>query len=138
MSTARLAVVGLGRMGLRHARNAAASPRIELVAVADADPARADDVAAELGARAYDGADVQRLLRDERPDGVCMVIPTPAHAPLIELAAAHDVHVFCEKPLARRRPGRARAPSTPRGGPASPSRSASRCASTPTSPRWPG
>jgi predicted dehydrogenase len=31
----RLAVVGLGRMGRRHAHNAAASPRFELVAVAE-------------------------------------------------------------------------------------------------------
>jgi myo-inositol 2-dehydrogenase/D-chiro-inositol 1-dehydrogenase len=107
--SARLAVAGLGRMGLRHARNAAASPRIELVAVADADRGRAEEVAAELGARAYDDAALERLLRDERPDGLCVVTPTPTHAPLIELAAAHGVHVFCEKPLAHAGPAAARA-----------------------------
>jgi myo-inositol 2-dehydrogenase/D-chiro-inositol 1-dehydrogenase len=105
----RLAVAGLGRMGLRHARNAAASERVELVAVADLDVARAEQVGRELGASAYDGADVARLLEAERPDGLLVVTPPATHAPMIELAAAHDVHVLCEKPLANDGPAAARA-----------------------------
>lgn len=105
----RLAVAGLGRMGLRHARNAAASPRVELVAVADVDRARAEQVGRELGAAAYDGGGLERLLATERLDGLVVATPPATHAPLIELAAAHDVHVLCEKPLSNDGPAAARA-----------------------------
>ncbi|HZV72446.1 MAG TPA: Gfo/Idh/MocA family oxidoreductase [Conexibacter sp.] len=105
----RLAITGLGRMGLRHAQNAAASERFELVAVADADLARAEAVAGELGAVPCDGAAVERLLDAERPDALLVASPAASHVPLIELAAARGVHVFCEKPLSDDGPAAARA-----------------------------
>ena len=106
-SPVRVVVAGLGRMGLRHARNAAASSRVELAAVADADGATAERVGAELGVAAY--TDVERMLEAERPAGLLIVTPPGTHAPLIELAAARGVHVFCEKPLSNDGPAAARA-----------------------------
>lgn len=97
--TIRLAVAGLGRMGIRHAQNAAASERFELVAVADADPTCVQAAAAQLGAVAYDAAQTARMLDAERPDALLVASPAGSHAGLIELAAARGVHVFCEKPL---------------------------------------
>jgi myo-inositol 2-dehydrogenase / D-chiro-inositol 1-dehydrogenase len=94
----RLVVAGLGQMGQRHVANAVASPRIELVAVADPDEARTSAVSAKTGAAAY--ADVAPMLRDTEPDGLIVVTPSATHGPLIELAAQHGVHVLCEKPLA--------------------------------------
>lgn len=103
----KLAVAGLGRMGARHARNAAASRRIELAAVADADTACTAALADELRAAPYD--DVARMLDEQRVDGLVIATPAATHAPLIELAAARGVHVLCEKPLSDDGPAAARA-----------------------------
>src|SRR5688500_13194364 len=93
----RIAVAGLGRMGLRHARNAAAADDIELVAVADVDGARAADSGAELAAPGY--SDVTRMLDEVEPDGLVIATPPASHLALIELAAERSVDVLCEKPL---------------------------------------
>jgi myo-inositol 2-dehydrogenase/D-chiro-inositol 1-dehydrogenase len=94
-------------MGLRHAQNALASPRIELVGVSDADAARARDVGERLGAAAYD--DAARMLDAERLEGLVIASPAATHVPLIELAAERGVHVLCEKPLSDDGPAAARA-----------------------------
>lgn len=107
--TVRLAITGLGRMGYRHAQNAFASPRYELVAVADMDAARTRQVADELGATAHDAADVAAMLDAAKPDALLIASPAGSHVPLIELCAARGVHVFCEKPLSDDGPAAARA-----------------------------
>lgn len=94
---ARLAVLGVGRMGARHARNVARSPVLELVGVADGEAARARALASELGCDAVAGID--ELLTLE-PDGLVVATPPMTHAAAIEQAAAAGVHLFCEKPLA--------------------------------------
>ena len=103
----RIAVAGLGRMGLRHARNAAAADDIELVAVADVDGARAADSGAELAAPGY--SDVARMLDEVEPDGLVIATPPATHVALIELAAERSVDVLCEKPLSFDGPAAARA-----------------------------
>src|SRR5918999_2834946 len=93
----RIAVAGLGRMGLRHARNAAALAGVELVGVADVEEARAAEAGAELGVPAL--TDAARMVEDVAPQGLVVATPPAAHVPLIELAAERSVHVLCEKPL---------------------------------------
>jgi predicted dehydrogenase len=93
----RIAVAGLGRMGARHARNAAADPGVELVAVADADAVRASEGGAALGVPGY--ADGARMLDEAAPQGLVIATPPATHVPLIELAAERSIHVLCEKPL---------------------------------------
>ncbi len=44
-----LAILGVGHFGRFHALKAAANPRVRLVGLADADPARAAAIAAEAG-----------------------------------------------------------------------------------------
>jgi predicted dehydrogenase len=101
----RLGVAGLGRMGVRHARNAAATRRVELVAVADPDEARARSVAAELGVAAHTSVD--RMVGQEQLDALVVATPPPTHLPLVELAARQGVHVLCEKPLSHDGPAAA-------------------------------
>lgn len=103
----RVAVAGLGRMGSRHARNAAAAPGIELVGVADADAARASALSAELGVPGH--SDVGRMIDETGPQGLVIATPPATHVPLIELAAERSVHVLCEKPLSFDGPAAARA-----------------------------
>jgi predicted dehydrogenase len=102
-----IAVAGLGRMGLRHARNTAAEAGLELVAIADADPARAAETGAALAVQGY--ADTARMLDEVRPQGLVIATPPATHVALIELAAERSVHVLCEKPLSFDGPAAARA-----------------------------
>lgn len=106
MRPARIAVFGLGRMGSRHAEIVAGSGAMELVAVADGAPDRARQVGEAFGAVAADG--LAELLALE-PDGLIVATPSPTHAATIELAAAHGVNIFCEKPLAPDGPSARRA-----------------------------
>jgi myo-inositol 2-dehydrogenase/D-chiro-inositol 1-dehydrogenase len=103
----RIAVAGLGRMGTRHARNAAVAAGVELVAVADVDDARASEVGMELAVPGY--ADARRMLAEVDVDGLVIATPPATHVALIELAADRSIDVLCEKPLSFDGPAAARA-----------------------------
>lgn len=93
-----VAVVGLGAIGLLHARNLARH-------VAGARLVRVVDSARELAERAGAELDVRWSSSYEdslaEPDVQAVVIatPTPLHAEMVERAAGTGAHVFCEKPL---------------------------------------
>lgn len=89
-------MVGVGRIGLFHARTLLALDGVAAVTVADADPARARKVAAELGVPA---ADSPEALVDAGPDALVIATSTPGHAPLLTLAARAGLPAFCEKPV---------------------------------------
>jgi len=96
----RIGIVGLGRMGRRHAENLANRvPGAELVAAcsrATDETAWARDV---LGVAAgY--AEYEELLRHPGLDAVFLATPTVLHADQIVSALEAGKHVFCEKPLA--------------------------------------
>ena len=100
MDTMRIAVVGVGRIGLTHAENLACRVRgAELVAVTTSDEKRAAEARRVCGAIAvYEGLD--ELLAGEQLDAVCIASSTSAHADNVVQCAAAGLHVFCEKPLA--------------------------------------
>jgi myo-inositol 2-dehydrogenase/D-chiro-inositol 1-dehydrogenase len=89
-------VVGVGRIGVHHARSLLAVADVAELVVADADPARAEIVARELGASAAAPA----ALIESAPDALVISTPTPTHAPLLRLAAEAGIPTFCEKPVA--------------------------------------
>ncbi|HEX7083182.1 MAG TPA: Gfo/Idh/MocA family oxidoreductase [Gaiellaceae bacterium] len=92
----RVGVVGVGRIGVHHARSLLAVADVAELVVADADPARAEIVARELGASAAAPA----ALIESAPDALVISTPTPTHAPLLRLAAEAGIPTFCEKPVA--------------------------------------
>jgi predicted dehydrogenase len=94
-----LAVIGLGGIGRLHASTLASQvPGARLVMVVDRLGDLAASVGGELGASWATDADDALAHRDVA--GVVIAAPTRLHAELIERAAAANVHVFCEKPLA--------------------------------------
>ncbi len=100
MDELRVAVVGVGRMGMTHAENLAHRVRgARLVAVTTSSAERADEVRRRCGAVSVYG-EIDHLLEGERLDAVVISSSTSAHVANIESCAAAGLHVLCEKPLA--------------------------------------
>jgi myo-inositol 2-dehydrogenase/D-chiro-inositol 1-dehydrogenase len=91
-----IALVGAGRMGSLHARNAAASPRFSLKAVADHDEQLAGRLASELGSSVASYADI---LADRAIRAVIVASSTASHLENVLAAVNAGKAVFCEKPL---------------------------------------
>lgn len=96
MTRLRIAILGAGRIGAVHAANAAASPAIQLVGVADAIPEAADALAQSVGAPVRQ---VEELIAAPDVDAVLIATSTDTHAGLAEQAAAAGKAIFCEKPI---------------------------------------
>jgi len=89
-------VVGVGSLGFHHARILSELPDAELVGIHDSRPERLAEVAAQLGATAYDDRD--ELL--ERVDAVVIAVPTTVHEAAAVAALERGAHVLVEKPIA--------------------------------------
>jgi predicted dehydrogenase len=89
-------VVGVGALGSHHARHLASLSEVRLVGVYDEVPARATQIAAQVGTQAF--RDLDRLLAQVQ--AVTVAVPTPAHADVGVRALEHGVAVLMEKPLA--------------------------------------
>ena len=94
--TVRFALLGAGRIGKVHARAVTGNPKAKLVAVADAMPQSAADLAAQYGAeiRSIDAIEAASDI-----DAVIICTPTDTHADLIERFARAGKAIFCEKPI---------------------------------------
>jgi predicted dehydrogenase len=97
--TIRVLVVGLGTMGLSHARAYRSIAGYELVGLCTHRAAERRDLASEFAdvPRFEDFADA---LATVKPDAVAICTYTETHAELVIKALAAGAHVFCEKPLA--------------------------------------
>ncbi|HEX6794949.1 MAG TPA: Gfo/Idh/MocA family oxidoreductase [Casimicrobiaceae bacterium] len=95
----RIGIVGLGRMGRRHAENLAHKiAESELVAACSPVADELEWAKRELGvAQTY--TDYGEMLARAEVDAVFIVSPTTLHAPQIVDALRARKHVFCEKPL---------------------------------------
>jgi myo-inositol 2-dehydrogenase/D-chiro-inositol 1-dehydrogenase len=92
----RLALIGAGRMGAIHGRNAAANARLELAYLVESRPDAAASLAAELHCRTASFAEV---LADPSLSGVIIASPTSAHLDMVLAVLRAGKAVFCEKPL---------------------------------------
>ena len=81
MARIRLAVIGVGLMGAKHAALVRAHADCTLVGLADPDPAR-QTVADTLAVPFY--ATAAELLQRQRPAGVIVATPNAQHAPVAE------------------------------------------------------
>lgn len=97
MAPVKLAVVGAGLIGRRHAQHIAAIPGLALSAVVDPSPV-GEALAAELGTRWF--RDFAGMLAAERPEGVVIATPNKLHLANGLEAAAAGIPAIVEKPLA--------------------------------------
>jgi myo-inositol 2-dehydrogenase / D-chiro-inositol 1-dehydrogenase len=91
----KVALIGAGRIGRFHARLLSSTPGVGHLIVADADDARAAEVAGEVGADA--ATSIDEALTDA--DAIVIAAATSAHAELIRASIGRGLPTFCEKPL---------------------------------------
>ena len=97
MNPLRLAVIGGGVIGSKHAELIFNYQGIELVGISDVD----DNVKA-IAQRYQVGFynKLEELLVAEKPDGVIIAVPNSHHEPVARVCAKYKVHMLIEKPLA--------------------------------------
>ncbi|HSB78667.1 MAG TPA: Gfo/Idh/MocA family oxidoreductase [Candidatus Methylomirabilis sp.] len=94
----RIAFAGAGAISPFHLTGWSQTPSVEVVAVCDPIPEKAQARATAFGIpKVY--TDFTQMLERERPDAVDIVTPVGTHASLTRIAADHGVHVLCQKPL---------------------------------------
>jgi myo-inositol 2-dehydrogenase/D-chiro-inositol 1-dehydrogenase len=91
-----VAILGAGRIGQIHARNAAALPDLTLKYVVDPNRAAADALAGQTAAKVVD---LDAVLGDTSVSGVIIASATNAHLDQALLIASAGKAIFCEKPL---------------------------------------
>src|SRR5690606_870486 len=93
----KLAVVGLGKMGLSHASIVRPHPGVQLVGICDATGYLLDVLGKYTGIRGY--GDYDQMLAEADLDAVLIATPTHVHATMVRKALERGLHVFCEKPF---------------------------------------
>ncbi len=93
----RIAVIGVGYLGRQHARILSSLPHAELVAVVDTNRARAEEIAAAHGTRAF--SDYREVVG--QVDAVTIAVPTRLHHQIAVACLSAGIPVLVEKPMAR-------------------------------------
>ncbi|MFQ5808261.1 MAG: Gfo/Idh/MocA family protein [Armatimonadota bacterium] len=99
MRSFRGGLIGCGFFARNHLHAWQEVEGADIVALSDIDGSRAEAYGREFGIQgAY--ADAEEMLGAKSLDFVDIVTGPQAHRPLVELAARHEMHVICQKPLA--------------------------------------
>lgn len=93
----RLAVVGLGKMGLSHHAMINAHPRVQVKAICDSAGYVLDVLNKYTGVPTY--TDFDAMLREVELDAIIVATPSTLHARMVRAALEKGLHVFCEKPF---------------------------------------
>src|ERR1700730_6454627 len=100
MDRVRLAIVGCGNICQLNAPGYLEHPRCDVVALCDAEWARADLRARQWGITPRIYKDYAQVLDDPSVDAIELLTPTYLHADQIVSALSAGKHVSCQKPLA--------------------------------------
>jgi myo-inositol 2-dehydrogenase / D-chiro-inositol 1-dehydrogenase len=99
MKKLKVGVVGLGRLGSKHAENIAFHiPNVELTAVCARTKEKVEKVQKEWDVP-YGYTDYHEMFQNEELDAVVIASSSTEHCKQSEAALKAGLHVFCEKPL---------------------------------------
>jgi predicted dehydrogenase len=93
----KIAVVGLGKMGLSHHAIVNAHPDVEVAGVCDSSSYVLGVLKKYTGVTTY--SDFDAMLDRAELDAVVIATPSSSHAKMVRTALERDLHVFCEKPF---------------------------------------
>ncbi|HJP60285.1 MAG TPA: Gfo/Idh/MocA family oxidoreductase, partial [Gemmatimonadaceae bacterium] len=94
----RIALAGCGRISKNHFDAIDKVDGLELVAVCDADPARAEQAASENRVACF--TSYEKMLKEAKADVITIATPSGLHADQGVAAAQAGRHVVMEKPMA--------------------------------------
>ena len=97
MDNVRVGVIGVGHLGINHARVYTEILGADLVGVVDVDEERAHTVADPLGVPAYN--DIEYFITQNKPDALSIVVPTTRHYEIAKIAMEQGINVLIEKPV---------------------------------------
>lgn len=93
----KVALIGLGKMGLSHQAIINARPDVTLAAVCDTTGYVLDAIQKYTGVKTY--TDYKLMLAETELDAVFVATPSRFHADMVEACLNRNLHVFCEKPF---------------------------------------
>ena len=93
----KIAVVGLGKMGLSHYAVVKAHPDVEVRGICDSSSYVLGVLKKYTGVPTY--SDFDTMLEKADLDAVVIATPSSSHAKMVGAALERDLHVFCEKPF---------------------------------------
>ena len=93
----RVAVVGLGKMGLSHLSMIKAHPKVQLVGVCDTSKYMLDVLEKSIDIATF--TDYEKMLQQTGAEAVIIATPSRFHASLVRKSIERGLHVFCEKPF---------------------------------------
>lgn len=93
----KVAVAGLGKMGMSHLAMFRAHPEVELAAACDSSHYLLDVLSKYTRVRTY--SDYAVMLEEADLDAVVIATPSHLHAGMVRGALDKGLHVFCEKPF---------------------------------------
>jgi predicted dehydrogenase len=93
----KVALIGLGKMGLSHQAIINAHPDVDLRAICDTTEYLLDVLKKYSSKKVY--TSYTKLLDEEQLDAVFIATPSRFHVEMVEACLNRGLHVFCEKPL---------------------------------------
>jgi predicted dehydrogenase len=93
----RIAVVGLGKMGISHYAIINAHEGVQVAAVCDSSGYVLDVLSKYTGVKTY--TDYMQMLAEVPLDAVIVATPSRLHVDMVRAALEKGLHVFCEKPF---------------------------------------
>lgn len=97
MENIKVGVVGVGHLGMHHARVYTEILGAQLAGVVDINEERLHAIAEPLGAAEF--SDVEDFIERKKTDAISIVVPTNRHFEIARLAMERGVHVLIEKPV---------------------------------------
>jgi len=93
----KVALIGVGKMGLSHFALLSAHPDVEIVGVCDSAAYLTSTISKQLGVKTF--KDHKKMLKECEIDAIVISTPNSTHFPLAKEAMQKGIHVFLEKPL---------------------------------------
>ena len=93
----KVAIIGLGKMGMSHCSILGAHPDVHMAAMCDTDGLLQSAFKKLTNIACY--TDYKAMIDEVKPDAVYVVTPTKLHYEMVMYALEHNCHVFCEKPF---------------------------------------
>ncbi len=93
----KVAIIGIGKMGISHLSILGAHPKVEIVGVVDTSKLITDILKKYTDFNIFH--DYKKMLDNTSPQAVIVSVPTKYHSEMVKVLIERNIHVFVEKPF---------------------------------------